>query len=405
MIMIRPSPAQKATKPPPPVPPRPSKTVVAEALAKSRHHNREAFKEATKGPTRQAPPPPPASAANEILKSKSTYSMSVNLKKPSAYERSVSEEVKTSARPVVYQSCNNSKVQIPRKDGDVKIVNRTDSFRNRNDVVQVVRRDSAKKIGGWISAACGVEEEFQTKEAYSLSNLSKSCESSEAESSSTHSSLEKRNWDKMLNDRNHVNTLIDEMFASVLEVQYNDEDALQIHSDFDKNGVSEDNKDISDTTKIVISNRSDATYENVKVENSVGICDSKGEDLVPKTIIVIGSNNNDKDEGTVWKDKSCNNSNSNSVERDKQVKFDDQTNHELLIKELQCMKIDQEKILKRQRKPSMNIYESVVPNSEDVCILESNGGFGETKLSTCHITINDVNDDKEVKKAVNLDYE
>lgn len=45
-------------KPPPPVPPRPSKSVVAEALAKSRQF---------KSPTRQAPPPPSVTGRNMLI--------------------------------------------------------------------------------------------------------------------------------------------------------------------------------------------------------------------------------------------------------------------------------------------------------------------------------------------------
>ncbi|VEN48677.1 unnamed protein product, partial [Callosobruchus maculatus] len=64
-----------------------------------------------------------------------------------------------------------------------------------------------------------------------------------------------------------------------------------------------------------------------------------------------------------------------------EVKFKDQLNHELLINELQCMKKDQEKILKRQRYPSVDIYEQccVVHNNDSV----TNGELTRTNsLST-----------------------
>lgn len=55
-MMIRPNNGQRmGGKPPPPVPPRPSKSIVAKALAKSRQF---------KSPTRQAPPPPPVTGIN-----------------------------------------------------------------------------------------------------------------------------------------------------------------------------------------------------------------------------------------------------------------------------------------------------------------------------------------------------
>lgn len=76
------------------------------------------------------------------------------------------------------------------------------------------------------------------------------------------------------------------------------------------------------------------------------------------------------------------------------------------------MKQDQEKILKRQRKPSMNIYDnSAVPNSESTAKiprpdwLDVGGGGREVKLNTCQIEINDGSGDKEEKKPFSLDYE
>lgn len=165
MIMINSSSAQKVGKPPPPVPPRPSKSVVAEALAKSRHHNKViSIKEAekTKSPSRQAPPPP--AARNELAKSKSTYSINIPLKKPLVYERSISEEVKNTSRPVIYQSSNvkcnnnNNSVQIARDTSDVKIVNNNGSILRNNligkqhklededrNCVQVSRKESVKR--------------------------------------------------------------------------------------------------------------------------------------------------------------------------------------------------------------------------------------------------------------------
>lgn len=160
MIMINSSAAQKVGKPPPPVPPRPSKSVVAEALAKSRHHNKvTAIREAekTKSPTRQAPPPP--ASRNEIVKSNSTYSVNVTLKKPVVYERSISEEVKNTSRPVIYQSSNvkcninnynnnNNGVQVTRETGDVKIVNNNASnFRSRLAVQLAGKQEKSEEEG------------------------------------------------------------------------------------------------------------------------------------------------------------------------------------------------------------------------------------------------------------------
>ncbi|XP_018565213.1 uncharacterized protein LOC108906452 isoform X2 [Anoplophora glabripennis] len=432
MIMINSSSAQKVGKPPPPVPPRPSKSVVAEALAKSRHHNkvisiREAEK--TKSPTRQAPPPP--TPRNELTKSKSTYSINIPLKKPMVFERSISEEVKNTSRPVIYQSSNvkcnnnNNSVQITRGTSDVKIVNNnTSSLRNRlvgkqekleeedRSRVQVSRKESVKreKFRG---------EEFIVKhnegsdasDGRSMSNastLEKSSDSSEKNGSN--GSLDKKNWDQMLNDRNHVNTLIDEMFASVLEVQFSD----------DNGALNQNNNKLStvlsqDKTEIIINDATEIDYENVRFDNGVIVSSGNGmsgESNVPKTVIVIKNDSSDVDDEEKKKQVISCSSNTSSAERQKQVKFKDQLNHELLIKELQCMKQDQDKILKRQRKPSMNLYDnSAVPNSESTAKiprpdwLDVGGGGREVKLNTCQIEITDESVEKEEKKPFNLDYE
>lgn len=222
-------------KPPPPVPPRPSKTLVAEALAKTRKA----------APVRTAPPPP--APAPEVTRSKSTVNISVG-EKAKSYERSISEEVK-STRTVIFQS--------PK--------------------------------------------------------------------------IEKKDEDQVLNDRNHVNTLIDEMFASVLEVSTNDDDG----------GVE-----------------------------------------VPSVATVV-----------VVEDHSS--SNSSTVEK-KKVQFDDRMNHELLISELESMRLEDEKIAKRQRKPDLISDSEKIQHSDWV---EVNDGQ-EVRLSSCQITIDDLKNDK-----LNLDYE
>lgn len=120
-------------KPPPPVPPRPSKTVIAEALAKTKKIVSE------NAPLRVAPPPPPVQ--------RTSSSVNVVLQQKPQLDRSISEEVKPSTRTVVFQSSDmkcSSKVHVKNEDDNKKT--------NSED------------------------------------------------------------------DRNHVNTLIDEMFASVLEI-------------------------------------------------------------------------------------------------------------------------------------------------------------------------------------------
>lgn len=228
-------------KPPPPVPPRPSKTVIAEALAKTKKIAAES------APLRVAPPPPPPVA---VQRTNSHTAVNVVVQHKPQLERSISEEVKTSTRTVVFQS------------SDMKCSSK----------VHVKNEDDNKKIS-----------------------------------------------EDVLNDKNHVNTLIDEMFASVLEIP-----------------------------------------------------DEPITETVNSTVLVVQPS------------EDGNKSNSSTEER-KRVKFDDKKNHELLISELESMKKEQQRIMKRQRKPSQEIYEES-PEIQHSDWVEVNDGE-EVRLSSCQITI------------------
>lgn len=231
-------------KPPPPVPPRPSKTVIAEALAKTKKIAADSI------PLRTAPPPPPPPVV--VQKTNSHSAVNVVVQQKPQLDRSISEEVKTSTRTVVFQSSDmkcSSKVHVRNDNEDTKKVNSED----------------------------------------------------------------------VLNDRNHVNTLIDEMFASVLEIP-----------------------------------------------------DEPITETVNSTVLVVEPP----------EDSSKSNS---STEERKRVKFDDKKNHELLISELESMKKEQQRILKRQRKPSQEIYEES-PEIQHSDWVEVNDGE-EVRLSSCQITI------------------
>lgn len=250
-------------KPPPPVPPRPSKTVIAEALAKTKKIVTE------NAPQRVAPPPPPPVALAQRN--------SLNVVVKPQFDRSISEEIKPSnTRTVVFQSSDmikcSSKVHVKNEDD----VNDDDDEKKANNSVD---------------------------------------------------------------DRNHVNTLIDEMFASVLEIP-----------DDPPNGA------VAET--------------------------------VNSTVLVVEPPSSDDG----------NKSNSSTEER-KRVKFDDKKNHELLISELESMKKEQQRILKRQRKPSQEIYEHQDESSEihHSDWVEVNDGE-EVRLSSCQITI-----DTAAKKKNNID--
>lgn len=149
------------------------------------------------------------------------------------------------------------------------------------------------------------------------STLEKSSDTSEKNGSCN--SLDKKNWDQMLNDRNHVNTLIDEMFASVLEVQFNDDGGVP----------NQNNNTLSatlsqDRTEIIINNKPEIDYENVKFDNGVIVSSGdnvrSGEGNVPKTVIVIKNDSSDMEgEGEKKKRVASDSSNTSSTERLKQV--------------------------------------------------------------------------------------
>lgn len=266
--MMRSTPNTKMAKPPPPVPPRPSKTIIAEALAKTKKSPPES------APVRVAPPPP---VAGNVTKSSSSADIAV---KRQSYERSVSEEVKTSSRTIVFQSSNLKSSKIH--------VNLSNEKGEKND--------STPSPEGTMNDSGTID----------------------------------RNWNEVLNDRNHVNTLIDEMFASVLEIP-------------------------DEQPSVEAINKRDST------------------------ILLV---NHDDESKSVSES-----SQSSTSERKKVVKFDDKKNHELLISELQDMKKEQERILKRQRKPSQEIYEES-PGIHHSDWVEVNDGE-EIRLSSCQITIED----------------
>lgn len=318
---MRSTPATKMAKPPPPVPPRPSKTIIAEALAKTK-------KVAEAGPLRVAPSPPVAAKPTDAESvSRSNSSVNVLLKKP-VLDRSISEEIKTTTRTIVFQSSSmnksSSKIQVSQ---NCQIVN-----------------DSASN-----ESANNAHSEMQNAASDNNSVVNPVSESSQ-------NKLDK-NWNEILNDRNHVNTLIDEMFASVLEIP--------------------DDTPVETTNNFIVHN------ENKKEREG-------GSDQKKQPTVLVINQNVDDDCSSKTSGDDCK-SNSSTSER-KHVKFDDKQNHELLISELESMKQEQQRILKRQRKPSQEIYdENALPESPKIQHsdwVEVNNGE-EVRLSSCQITIED----------------
>lgn len=190
------------------------------------------------------------------------------------------------------------------------------------------------------------DEQYDCSKSNS-STLEKSCDSSTTSSSRSSTSIsDKKNWDQLLNDRNHVNTLIDEMFASVLEVSPNcdDEDDINEGQEIYIDNIEHNSSSISlpaDATKIIV--RSDSkerlfqeTPANVISQDNVivisnnldeGLCSTTvtSVEMLPKTVIVIkncdDSANDCISNNYAIKDHIGDGSNYNSAERAKQVNF------------------------------------------------------------------------------------
>lgn len=346
----------KGSKPPPPVPPRPSKSLIKEALAKTRrahHHAASCLPSAPKNQINAArcspplPQPPNSALLNPPLK-KHNYG---------------------STRPVIYQSDNcrsrkNSQESVNQRTSEDKIHSgQSDENGPASQKCQAggkvrVECDRAREANGEINnsekAGCDLWErkvsqanKENDKLVTSDTEVSSVISTS---SSSSGSSKSDKNWNDTLN-RNHVNTLIDEMFASVLEVNLSNSvtPASSIESITKENEINK------------------TTINNNTPEDDGGNL----------TVIVI----NDGD-------------GRNPQER--KVKFNDRQNHEFLINELQNMKNSYEnksKVVKRQRISSLNSSDeegSVTYPSENKIQMNDWYGVNEgrkVRMSSCHITI------------------
>lgn len=399
MITMRSSSVTKMTKPPPPVPPRPSKTIVAEALAK----RRRIPEDSNTIPVRSAPPPP-----TDLSRSQST--MNFPLKRPTAYERSISDELKSNSRTLIFQSSNMKSPKsnvLVRKNSSDKLVTVNNSYVNcsekipcnkvlngivekKNEVIVTSKNllnslDNSKENSIKISqpdeettkstdleqtqpneitvnsqiVTCIIpnqnlplQRQSQSVEKLSRSPTGTLGNSADVKEPQRHVSFDGK-WGGMLKDKNHVNKLIDEMFASVLEVSKDEETTIKSRQTTTTSKVS------NDSTTITI-NGCENKYEstcNVETNGSTVLIIESGDNAKIETHSLNG-NSSTSVRGSAEKIDVSDHSNSSTMEK-KSVKFDDKKNAEFLIEELESMRIEQQKIMKRQRKPSLDIYDSV----------------------------------------------
>lgn len=151
----------------------------------------------------------------------------------------------------------------------------------------------------------------------------------------------------MLNDRNHVNTLIDEMFASVLEISPPCDDEEEINQDrtiicTDDAEHCPSTTEPQGTTQIIVRSGSKDIVEYLSHDSLAGITPQDNKvvisnnleddsssiaptEMLPKTVIVIKNGDNIANENVTFsnanRDGSGDGSNYNSAERSKQVIF------------------------------------------------------------------------------------
>lgn len=401
----------KMVKPPPPIPPRPSKALVAESLAKLRksptntktNENVENSVEIPLSPSRSAPPPPNFEEIHSkdihsndkinnvlpICKSQSHSTVNLIDRKVPKLQRSTShteQEYKESSRPVIFRSSNlksHINIKLDRSDSDCSQRN---LLRNNSNFSNTCRNEGLNRI----TEPDLKQSQLITSEP-STDNL---CSSKKNNNFRTEFQLNDR-----FSEKNHVNTLIDEMFASIID---NSDKSIDVKEAVNENVIigqfsvlapNEEMSNFSDKTKIISNNGTvDCTAEEIhsnllnQRENNENVSDRSSNAPVPS----INEDNINGEDIIDIEDFERHRNNLIDTDRsDKHVKFDDKKNHELLISELENMRRDQNRILKRQRKPSQlfgdNDDVSKIHHSD---WLEVNDGK-EVRLSSCQIIIED----------------
>lgn len=377
--------------PPPPVPPRPSKTVVAEALAKSRRISPVRVLYATQPlsavditnnknvtanckpkllyekpvvPIRTAPPPPMIKpkplAPGKIPQAQIFFNHKLrNVEDSNRIVRStsdVSDELTNGkSRTVIFQSSNLNlkpskiEVNISRKNSSIKRVESTKNernIRNCDDDKQTIK-------------ICAIESKKEL----------------------------------VANHCVKINTSLDNseiITAQPIESESLKECAKRLENDEkDKNEfiTSGDSKinPVDQLIDVIVQSDKAAKLTETIVQSS------------DKTTIIVTNKNDD-----------ANNNMHNGLEDgSKKVQFDDKINHEILIAELQGMKEEQDRLLKRQRKPPVDIYDCDNDSAESVhsdssrihhsdWVEVANGE--EVRLSSCQIYI-DNDSSEEVKSS------
>ncbi|XP_050307719.1 putative uncharacterized protein DDB_G0282133 [Anthonomus grandis grandis] len=429
-------PKAPGAKPPPPVPPRPSRSLIKEALAKTRQTYQEIGTVGLSSPHRKSEKPTAKQRPQLSTDQPRENNNNNNNDNRVNANRYCGEE-----RPVVYQSENCKKRTSPEQKNLQRVdslcrVDEQDRIKTRPSAVQVQRSDSNRsnklhrveshhrqRIPPNITEETdnlpvlnrkiregppsvsiqrrlsfksvqdndeksknadhkmgkvdrdGVPEEQETRQRSNDddNNAKRSTDEDLSSNISITSSSSEENEpqtnEHRLNNRNHVNTLIDEMFASVLEVN------------------------LSSSSESIITD----TDNKIKISNIGNTPPSKNSSSDNLTVIVIND--------------SASESNTSTSER--KVTFNDRQNHEFLISELQHMReCDEDKKLKRQRSSPLNhrLYDEERRSSQDCDKIQTNDWYGvndgkKVRMSSCHIKIDEpLMDNDERFKDMTLKY-
>lgn len=406
MIKMRSSPYNKITKPPPPVPPRPNKNVVAEALAKTRKPLFEHLEESTASTPTLTKPSITATASVKpnldsrpgiVVKTQSYYPVNYCNIKPKQddppNQAASYESPKPMARTIIYQSNVATTVVTSTKVDDTpqESLPINGCIVNNNGMHTAETKSSSNtdasisRTGSFKSKSSGSQHFEITTSSNSIHCSDKSTPEDSPKNDNGTSSTSS-NWTDILNDRNHVNTLIDEMFASVLDqpVELND----TIHTVND-NIITSSPCPIDDTP--ILSNDAATT---------ITISDSS---CINSTTTIVESFNSslaDTKKVVTFEESSSEN---NTSTQDRKLSRNDRQNHEQLIAELANMK-HEKNINKRQRKPSRNASFTEEPlhrriqHSDWVEVTKTGQ---EVRLSSCQITIDEASSGVVHKNNVN----
>lgn len=427
--------------PPPPVPPRPSKTVVAEALAKSRKLSPVRALYATQPlsavsipkddqangkpvvPVRSAPPPPLPKpnqqiAQPQVVKSYSSamvFNPKLKSTEDSRITRSISDSgddatVVSKSRTVVFQSSNikTSKIEVNlsrkpsvNKNNGLKRVESTKNEKNKM-VKPIVADRQTIKVSSTPKSTDNIGSNVENVRhcvKISTANNSETVNSKPVDSVIL-------NNDKVENTVNR-NSYVMSSSMTPKEPSTNRNESVN-HLELDKpaelktNAVAETSDKIVqsiDKTMIIVNTTADDANNNIFQQNQVATV-KEPVDLTKMDDCASTQDGHTSDSSAEKGSKE-----STAERKLKKVQFDDNINHEFLIAELQSMREEQERLLKRQRKPPVDIYDcdtdsvysdrssqSRIQHSDWVEV--ANNGE-EVRLSSCQIYIDNASEDSK----------